>query len=178
MKKSIVVITGGPGFGKTSVANGLKKEGYRVGDEFARRLIEEQERIGGDLLPWKNIKAFQQEVLNHRIRFYESVEVGEVAFTDRAIPDQLAFARYRGFQKPRSLIEKANEYRYFPIIYITPAWKEIYNQDQIRQETYEEACRIHAYICDTYRELGYQLIELPKASVEERVQFIINDLTK
>ncbi|HKJ42862.1 MAG TPA: AAA family ATPase, partial [Sunxiuqinia sp.] len=83
-----------------------------------------------------------------------------------------------GFHRPKMLIEKASEYRYSPIVYVAPPWKEIYQQDEIRHETYAEACRIHNYICETYLELGYQLIELPKASIDERVQFIINDMTK
>lgn len=178
MRKTVIIITGGPGFGKTSVANGLKEKGYQVGDEFARDLIEEQERIGGDLLPWKNMKSFQQTVLEHRVKFYESVGENEIAFADRAIPDQLAFARYRGFQEPKLLLEKSLEYQYYRSVFITPAWEEIYKKDQIRQETFEEACLIHDYICETYLDLGYHLVELPKVSVDERVQFIINNIPK
>lgn len=178
LRKTVIVLTGGPGFGKTSVANGLKEKGYRVGDEFARDLIEEQERIGGDLLPWMDMKTFQQTVLEHRVQFYESIGENEIAFADRAIPDQLAFARYRGFQKPGLLLDKSFEYQYYKDVFVFPPWEEIYKNDRIRQETFEEACLIHDYICETYQKLGYQLVELPMVSVDERIQFIINNIPK
>ncbi|MBA4411489.1 MAG: hypothetical protein C0397_18975 [Odoribacter sp.] len=55
---------------------------------------------GGEILPWKNPKLFQEEILRKRIAFFESVPDGVVAFADRGIPDQLAFARYKGFGAP------------------------------------------------------------------------------
>jgi predicted ATPase len=176
--KKIVIITGGPGFGKTSLVNALGSVGYRVGSEAARELIDEQLASGGDIVPWKNLKAFQQEVLRRRLAFFHAVGAGEFAFSDRGIPDQLAFARYRGFQNPVVLVENAKKYRYFPVVFVVPPWKEIYRKDEIRTESFEEACQMHEMIIQTYHELEYQLVELPLATVPERVEFIQQYLTK
>ena len=43
-------------------------------------------------------------------------------------------------------------------------------------DNYEEASKIHNYLVDTYTKYGYDLHEVPKTSVEERFQFIINHL--
>jgi len=132
---------------------------------------------GGEILPWKNLKAFQQEVLRCRLAFFYAVGAGEFAFSDRGIPDQLAFARYRGFQNPMELVENAKKYRYFPVVFVAPPWGKIYQQDQIRTESFEEACRIHETIIQTYHELDYELVELPLTTVSERVEFIQQYLT-
>lgn len=176
--KNIFVITGGPGFGKTELINELRRAGYFCSGEFARDLIESQLKSGGEILPWKNSKLFQQEVLKQRIAFYESVPDNTIAFTDRAIPDQLAFARYKGFGMPEMLKHSAEKYRYAPQVFITPPWPAIFVNDSIRKETFEEAILIHQVVLETYLGWNYQIIELPLISVNERSAFILQTLLK
>jgi predicted ATPase len=170
------VISGGPGFGKTELLNGLKLRGFKSGDEAAREIISEQIRVKGLVVPWKNPALFQQEVLKRRIAFWESVEPEETAFTDRAIPDQIAFARYNGFKTPQNLLDAAIKYRYAELVFFTPPWKEIYQPDDIRKESYDEACHIHQILQETYLELGYIVQELPFSSVEKRIDHILTTI--
>jgi predicted ATPase len=176
LEKQIHIITGGPGFGKTALAEELRRHQYLCSGEFARDIIEEQQNIGGDLLPWKNPRQFQQAVLQLRAEFFESVPDHCLAFADRGIPDQLAFARYRGFGSPAILKQSVQQYRYAPQVFVTPPWPEIFVRDTIRNETYEEALCIHQIIIDTYSELNYQIVELPLVSIKERMNFIIQIL--
>lgn len=178
VEKQIYVITGGPGFGKTQLINELRKLGHLCSGEFARDLIENQLQSGGDILPWKNPKLFQQEISKQRIGFFESVSDGTVAFADRGIPDQLAFARYKGFGAPAILTENARKYRYAPLVFLTPPWFEIYANDRIRTETFEEAIRIHQFVIDTYSDLNYQIIQLPLVAVSQRVDFLLQTIEK
>ena len=177
-EKQIYIITGGPGFGKTALIEGLRKCGYLCSGEFARDLIESQLNSGGDILPWKNPKLFQQEVLTKRINFFESVAGKAIAFADRGIPDQLAFAHYHGFGAPKILSESTMKYRYAPYVFVTPPWKEIFENDLIRTESFEESARIHQTVLDTYIDLNYQVIELPLLPVRERLQYLIQTLLK
>lgn len=172
-EKRIVVISGGPGFGKSSLLNELAARGYHCGAEAAREIMHEQLQRGGDLLPYKKPKTFQSAVLERRIRFFESVEEGELAFSDRGIPDQLAFSYFRGFQPDDLLIEKVRQYRYLRFVFICPPWELIYVNDDIRKESFEEACRIHRFVCKVYVELGYRLHELPLAGIAERTDFLL-----
>lgn len=173
-KNSIYIVSGGSGFGKTSLIKALSEKGYKTGDEVARELIGEQTQINGNVLPWKNVLSFQEEVLKRRICFFEKVELNELAFSDRAIPDQLAFARWRGFKESEKLIEKANMYRYNEKVFITPPWEEIFRNDETRTENFDEACRLHHIILDIYKELDYKIVELPFVSVDKRIDFILN----
>ncbi len=176
--KQIYVITGGPGFGKTQLIEALRRSGYLCSGEFARDLIEEQTAVGGTILPWKNPRLFQEEVLKKRVGFFETVPVGALAFADRGIPDQLAFAEYKGFRKPEILIEKAWEYRYAPIVFVTPPWPEIFGNDQIRTETFEEASMIDQAIRTCYSDLNYRLIDLPLVPVKNRINFLLETIFK
>lgn len=176
MQKSIYIITGGPGFGKTKLTEELRRLGYLCSGEFARDLIEQQLLTGGTILPWKNPKLFQQEILRQRSSFFDSVPANCVAFADRGIPDQLAFARYKGFGTPEVLMKSVEMYRYAPLVFVTPPWPEIFAIDSIRTETYEEAVKIHQSVLDTYSELNYELIDLPLIAINKRCDFILQTI--
>lgn len=178
VQKQIFIVTGGPGFGKSELIDELSKLGYLCAREFARELIEQQQKMGGDLLPWKNPKLFQEEILRLRLDFYNAVPDQTIAFADRGIPDQLAFAKYKGFGTPELLKASAEKYRYAPQVFVTPPWREIFVNDSIRGETYEEAVLIHQAILATYLSLKYQIIELPLFSVTERLNYILQTLLK
>ena len=61
-------------------------------------------------------------------------------------------------------------------IFIAEPWQEIYKNDSERYETYDELMEIDIQIKKIYKQLGYNIIILPKKSVEERVTFILETL--
>jgi predicted ATPase len=70
----------------------------------------------------------------------------------------------------------ARAYRYNPDVFLLPAWKEIYETDSERKQDWQEA----EYTCEmmriTCREHGYNVIEVPKTSVDERAMFVLNTI--
>ncbi len=176
IEKPIYIITGGPGFGKTCLIEELRQLGYLCCGEFARDLILSQQESGGNILPWKNPGIFQQEILKKRMAFFGSVPEGIVAFADRGIPDQLAFAKHRGFGNSEILKIGALEYRYATQVFVTPPWPEIYVNDPTRTEPFEEALLIHDQVVETYISLNYQIIELPLLPLSQRVKYLLNIL--
>jgi predicted ATPase len=48
-----IVLTGGPGVGKTTLLNELHKQGFSIVEEDARRIIREQLEADADGLPGK-----------------------------------------------------------------------------------------------------------------------------
>ena len=173
----VYVLTGGPGFGKTILAEKLEEKGYRIGPETARALMIEQLKKGGEILPWRNSREFERRVMESRIRFMERIPEKVIAFADRGLPDQVAFSLYKGKLVSKLLATAVKNHRYAETVFITPPWPEIYSEDEIRKETLDEACRIHEWIITAYREAGYRLVEIPKGSVEERAQFVIDFVT-
>jgi predicted ATPase len=51
-------------------------------------------------------------------------------------------------------------------------WREIYTQDEERIQDWEAAVASDAAVSSAWLHYGYQLIDLPIASVSERVDFV------
>ena len=166
------VITGAPGTGKTSIINYLKTKGYNCIDEISREIISEQIAINGEALPWKNLSAFSERVFTLR----ESQLLNSkntLLFFDRGIVDVYAYMKVDSLGIPKYLEESINKNRYNTKVFYTPIWEEIYLNDKERKESIKQARKIEKEILSSYTFYNYQLIKVPKGSVEERANFIL-----
>ena len=172
-----VVITGGPGTGKTSLILKLEELGYPVCYEQARAFIQKAHRSEGGVSPWTDLMAFSEKVLNARLDDYQKAQVGNFNFYDRGLPDALAYLHRDGKTLPDDWISLVMAYRYEPTVFIAPPWDEIFHKDEERLENFTELVDIHEHLVNTYDNLGYRLCELPLLSIEERIEFIIDELS-
>jgi len=69
-----------------------------------------------------------------------------------------------------------SKYPYFPKVFILPPWKEIYVNDAERDHTFGHAEMVYSILLEWYRRCPYQLIELPRISVEERCILVLREL--
>lgn len=67
----IVVLTGGPGSGKTTVLEQLKQQGYTCSSEVGREVIQQQVKQKGIALPWKDKTAFRDAMLRQEVIRYQ-----------------------------------------------------------------------------------------------------------
>jgi predicted ATPase len=67
-------------------------------------------------------------------------------------------------------------YRFHPTAFILPPWEQIYCGDIERDQTFDEAVALHGAIRDWYIECGYNLVEVPRDSVEDRCEFVLRTL--
>ena len=79
--------------------------------------------------------------------------------------------KYKGIVIPGELLSKSKKIGYDYIFILRP-WKEIYVNDSERYETFEECLIINKFMQTTYEKFNFNLIEIPKLSVPERVRFI------
>lgn len=165
-----VVITGVVGGGKSTVLDELKKSQIRVIDECARFLITKFQKEDPNKLPWNNRQVFQDIVESMQI---ENHKYNPRAFFDRGLPDEIAYRTMYGMKVPMDLIDKCNKHRY-DRVFVFPPWEEIYKQDDVRKESFQEACKIYDLLVEGYGRLGYSLIEVPKTSIKERTDFILS----
>jgi predicted ATPase len=71
-------------------------------------------------------------------------------------------------------VENATKlFRYAHRIFVTPPWPEIFENDQERKQDFREAVATFEAVAGACREAGYEVIEVPKVSVPERVEFIL-----
>jgi predicted ATPase len=170
------VITGGPGFGKTSIIDELEVRGYHSVHEISRSIIKEQLESGGDVLPWKNLATFSRLVFEKRIQQHINTPNHKHSFFDRGIPDVIAYMVRDELELPDKYVHALSEYNYNEIVFLTPPWEEIFINDNERKENFEQACDIHQFITDTYSKLGYKTVEIPKLKIKERVDFILEQI--
>lgn len=176
MNKKIILLIGGPSSGKTTLINHLENEGHICYPEISRQIILDARADGAEFLFLENPMLFSEKLLEGRIKQYENATAEEqTVFIDRGIPDVVAYMDFIGDSYPEKFVEACEKYKYDKI-FLLPPWEEIYTSDETRYESYEEASRIHRFLVDTYKKYGYDLHEVPKTSVEERYEFIINRL--
>ena len=177
MKKELIVITGGPGTGKTTIINTLIEQGYSCFPEISRQITLEAKKQGIEQLFLEKPLLFSELLLEGRKKQHQlaTEDVAEIAFIDRGIPDILAYMHYIGDSYPAFFDHASREHRYSKI-FILPPWEEIYESDEERYENFEQAKLIFDHLKETYLHYGYNLIEVPKGNVDERVEFILNQL--
>jgi predicted ATPase len=168
------VITGGPGSGKSTLIAALAATGVATSPEVARIIIREEVASGGDALPWANHLAFAERMIEREVAAHEeALASGETVLLDRGVPDVVCFLRLAGLATPPYIDAAARTCRYNPRVFIAPWWLAIFTTDAERKQTPEEAAATFAVMVETYRDYGYTLVELPRATVAERVAFVL-----
>ena len=172
-----IVITGGPGTGKSTVIDELIKRKFTCMPEISRQVTLNAREKGIEQLFLTKPLLFSELLLEGRInQFMEAEQVNnELVFFDRGIPDVHAYMNYISIDYPSSYVIKSNLYRY-EHVFLMPPWEEIYISDNERYENFEQALAIHNHLERTYKELNYPIIEVPTGTVDERTNFILDYL--
>jgi predicted ATPase len=170
---ALYVISGGPGAGKTTLLAALRWAGFRGVEEASRQLIQEQVALGSGLVPWLDLGGFAElarvrMVAQHAVA---SQQPGPV-FCDRGLPDLLAYLEVAGQPVPMATRAAVAAHPYQAPVFLAPPWPEIYVNDAERWQTFAEAEALYHALRRTYQALGYPVLDLPKAPVEERVAFV------
>ena len=177
MKNRKIVITGGPGTGKSSIIQDLEKKGENCLHEISRQVTLAAQREGIDQLFLHKPLLFSEKLLEGRLKQYmeaSDYESGPV-FIDRGLPDVVAYMDYFKTDYPEVFNDTCKNHPY-DLVFILPPWKEIYKSDNERYEIFDEALKISSYLYDTYKRYGYDPIEVPKLSIEDRTQFILDKI--
>ena len=178
LKKELIVITGGPGTGKTTIIDSLIEQGYACFPEISRQVTLEAKKQGIEQLFLEKPLLFSELLLEGRRKQHQQAheDVAELVFLDRGIPDILAYMHYIGDSYPAFFDHACREHLYAKV-FVLPPWEEIYESDEARYENFEQAKLIFTHLLETYQKYGYELIEVPRGTVEERIQFILSQLT-
>ncbi|TFH92918.1 AAA family ATPase [Vibrio ouci] len=165
-----IIITGGPGAGKTTLIDALSANSYQTFAESSRQLIEEQSQLTNGVLPWLDLPGFARLCLAAMTEQKQQASQHEVAFLDRAIPDICGYLQQAGLEiEPRYQAESKGYHR--QAFFCRPE-RSIYVQDEVRPYPFEGAIAIHNALVDVYQQLGFEVVEVPFMSLEERVRFI------
>ena len=84
------------------------------------------------------------------------------------------YAGLIGLPDVRSILTACNQYRYASLVFLAPAWKEIYETDDERKQRFDEVERTCELVSQVYRDCGYHLLELPKVPSKDRADFVLS----
>ncbi|MBN09847.1 MAG: ATPase [Flavobacteriaceae bacterium] len=175
IKAQKILITGGPGSGKTSIIERLKNEGFSCMDEFSRSLLKLGKKQGLYDVFLEQPTLLTSKIISARKKqFFESEKIynpkKRLVFFDRGIHDAIAYYMYIDNSNPYPTW--AENYIYDKIFFF-PQWKKIYLNDKERVESYNTSKKISSIIEFTYKYYKYDIIEVPKVSIENRMNFIL-----
>lgn len=171
------VVTGGPGSGKSSLIDALRRRGFQSMPEAGRAIIQDQVRIGGTSLPWADRTMFAELMLCWELRsWHEASKMNGPVLMDRGMADVYGYLTLCDLPVPAHVIAAAMEFRYNVKVFIAPYWEEIFSQDAERKQDRKEAEATGAVMAEIYARLGYQLVELPRDTVETRADFVMHNL--
>lgn len=179
MSKEIIVIIGGPGTGKSTIIDGLIRKGFCCYPEISRQVTLEAKKQGIEQLFLEKPLLFSELLLEGRIKQFNSAleEDQKIVFIDRGIPDVLAYMHYIGDSYPIHFDLACRENLYTKI-FILPPWEEIYVSDEERYENFEQAKLIQNHLIETYQNYGYTPIEVPKDTLDNRILFILDEISR
>ena len=91
------------------------------------------------------------------------------------IPDTLCYARLVDLEEVQAATASGT-YRYATKVFAAPPWPAIYVTDKERKQSLAEAVRTYDLMVRVYEDLEYKVLELPSCPVEERAEFVLQNL--
>lgn len=170
-RNNFVIISGCSGGGKSTLIEALRERGYAVVEEPGRRIVQEQEEADADALPWVDLGQFLDLALARYIHDFNSGG-DQLTFFDRGIIDAVQLDA----SQPSYFHEAARNFRYHPVVFLVPPWEEIYQNDSERKHDFSAAVKEFDELMIKYPRYGYQTTIIPKAPVEDRVNFILHHI--
>jgi predicted ATPase len=155
------VLTGAPGAGKTTIAAALRERGYTVVDEAATDVIHETPELEADG------PAFLERILHVQLE-RQRAATGAVQVFDRSPACTLALAAYSGLPASEGLLRAAQDGTYQRTVFFVRLMGFIV-PTRARRIGLRDSLRFEKIHEDVYRQLGYELVEVPPAPIGDRV---------
>lgn len=182
MAPRFVVITGGPGSGKTTLIDHLASLGYATVPEAGIQIIEELNQEYGipGQVAWRqgHMDEFQRLIFQRQVALEAACSVAGDAFVfcDRGRPDVLAYAELAGLVLDDDQWALVEEQRYFRVFLLDTLTGFEARPATGRTSDRQRSVRLYDLLDTGYRSLGYVLVPVPELSIEERVRLVLSDL--
>lgn len=170
-----VVITGGPGVGKTTLLRALQARGHAVVEESARALI--RERLAQGLPPRPAPPEFAAELIRRDRASLGAVPPGPGwTFFDRGLVESVGMGLESGLLTAGQADALLAEAAFHPQVFVLPPWPAIYVTDAERDHDFAHCQRVDRLLRQWYGRCGYGLCELPCLPPEARADWMLSRL--
>ncbi|MBV8801673.1 MAG: AAA family ATPase [Gammaproteobacteria bacterium] len=178
----LIVISGCSGGGKSSLLSALSDHGYYTIPEVGRQIVKEQLEVNGSITPWDNPTEFCEMIITRSVAVYHQVQSiknpkKNLVFFDRSFLDGVSYYQTLKILDSRKYDHFIDELRYYPTIFMTPPWPEIFCNDDERKHSFEDAVIEYSRLLGFYASCGYKILEIPKISIKKRLQFVISNIS-
>jgi len=172
-----IAISGGVSNGKTSLIKYIEQQGYVVVPEVSRNIINTNTAIDSDILPWKNVDAFEKACFKGQIFAEKKINSldTEFVFLDRCMVDLASFYQVRNVPVPKNVWKHIEKSDYYFIFCLEPLTS--FEKDKIRIEdeiTAKKLYEVNLENCNKY--FPKKTITLPPVSIQARYNIIIQTI--
>jgi predicted ATPase len=169
------IITGAPGAGKTTILAALRDRGYAVVDEAATDVNVHLQALGRDE-PWRDPGFIDAITLLQRERLTQPAPPATaVQVIDRSPICTLALARYLELPVTPILRKETDrvvaEGIYQPRVFFVHLLGFV-TRTAVRRISLAQSVIFERFHEQAYREHGFELVDVPAGTVEERVELI------
>lgn len=172
-----VTISGSSGGGKSTLLAELGQRGFTTVEEPGRRIVAEELETGGRALPWIDAVAFVRRAIEMSLADLAAADTSAPwVFFDRGLID--AAAALEHLTGEPALETLGSLHGYHKRVFLTPPWPEIYAPDPERRHSLDDAVAEYDRLRRAYAQLGYEIRLLPKLSVADRADWMLNVLGK
>ena len=169
------VITGAPSSGKTTLINLMNEKGFKTSPERARQYIEMEVAKGHSLNEVQNDLAdLNRAIMAFTLNEELNLPPNDVLFLDRGVPDSLSYCRIVGINPNEFLIDCLH--RHYASVFILERLP--FHHDGIRYEDDAIADFLHTWTMKDYSALSYNPILVPVMSLEDRLKFVLENLSE
>jgi len=170
-----VILTGGPGAGKTMLLTELAARGYATVEESARAIIAE--RLARGASPRPDALAFAQEIVRRDLEKYvNQPRTAQWVFFDRGLVEAFGMLHEASPLPEDELETTLAAYPFHETVFVLPPWQSIYATDAERDQSFAEAVGVHGRIVRWYQRCGYVVNEVPRLPVAKRAEHVLRVL--
>jgi predicted ATPase len=162
-----VVITGAPCSGKTTTINALKRRGFAIEPDTSRTVIEGW--LAESPTQVLNSVDLQWRIFVEMLEIAATLPPGRVIVHEYALPDNIPFWEVEGWPAPPEVVASAATVQYAAVFHLDPLEWEA---DAVRTHGPEYQADLDRLIWDTYVNLGYRPVRVPRMPALERVDVI------
>ncbi|NIM41940.1 MAG: AAA family ATPase [Hydrogenophaga sp.] len=170
-----IVLTGGPGAGKTALIEHLSGIGQPTVEESARAIIAE--RLARGLSPRPAPLEFARAILDRDLEKYQRhCGAAHRVFFDRSAIEAIGMLHEASPLPPSELQALLDRYPFHPLVFVLPPWQDIYTTDSERDQSFEQAVAVHDRVVRWYTACGYRLHEVPHHPAAQRAAHVLQVL--
>jgi predicted ATPase len=170
-----IVITGSPSTGKTTLIEEFERRGHSVLPEAARQIIDEALEKGIDVATLRKAeRQFQIDIALRKQTNEAELDAKRLSFLDRGMQDTIAYMAANGFKMNDQLNKLMDSSKYHSVYLLEPL--DVYVIDYARTEDEAFGLKLKDLLFDSYSKYGMTPTLVPAMSVEERADFILQQL--